>query len=149
MQEATLRALKSFAVLMPKVRQAILYEALTQTTPADIDAWIEASFQQRLTPGTIETRLRVVQGVFTFWRDQGHVAQSPIRRPRHQLLVPQGLPRPMGEDEVVAFFLTGCEFSREPKLLTFALVEAQSERRVQGPQKNAWHAGAASTTKCA
>ena len=104
MQEAALRALKSFAVLMPKVRQAILYEDLTQTTPADIDAWIEASFQQRLAPGTIETRLRVVQGVFTFWRDQGHVAQSPIRRPRHQLLVPQGLPRPMGEDEVVAFF---------------------------------------------
>ena len=31
MQEATLRALKSFAVLMPKVRQAILYKALTQT----------------------------------------------------------------------------------------------------------------------
>jgi hypothetical protein len=29
MQEATLRALKSFAVLMPKVRQAILYEDLT------------------------------------------------------------------------------------------------------------------------
>jgi hypothetical protein len=63
MQEATLRALKSFAVLMPKVRQAVLYEDLTQTTPADIDAWIDASFQQRLAPGTIETRLRVVQGV--------------------------------------------------------------------------------------
>jgi site-specific recombinase XerD len=104
MQEATLRALKSFAVLMPKVRQAVLYEDLTQTTPADIDAWIEASFQQRLAPGTIETRLRVVQGVFTFWCDQGHVAQSPIRRPRHQILVPQDLPRPMAEDEVVTFF---------------------------------------------
>jgi len=104
MQEATLRALKSFAVLMPKVRQAVLYEDLTQTTPTDIDAWIDASFQQRLAPGTIETRLRVVQGVFTFWRDQGHVAQSPIRRPRHQILVPQDLPRPMAEDEVVAFF---------------------------------------------
>ena len=51
MQEATLRALKSFAVLMPKVRQAVLYEDLTQTTPADIDAWIEASFQQQLAPG--------------------------------------------------------------------------------------------------
>src|SRR5215467_7040958 len=104
MQEATLRALKSFAVLMPKVRQAVLYEDLTQTTPADIDVWIEASFQQQLASGTIEIRLRVVQGVFTFWRDQGHVAQSPIRRPRHQILVPQDLPRPMGEDEVVAFF---------------------------------------------
>jgi site-specific recombinase XerD len=104
MQEATLRALKSFAVLMPQVRQAVLYEDLTQTTPADIDAWIEASFPQQLAPGTIETRLRVVQGVFTFWRAQGHVAQSPMRRPRHQILGPQDLPRPMAEDEGVAFF---------------------------------------------
>ncbi len=104
MQEATIRALKSFAVLMPEARQAVLYQDLTQTTPADIDAWIETSFQQRLAPGTMETRLRVVHGIFVFWRDQGVVAQSPIRRPRHQILVPQGLPRPMAEDEVMAFF---------------------------------------------
>jgi len=104
MQEATIRALKSFAVLMPEARQAILYQDLTQTTPVDIDAWIEASFQQRLAPGTIETRLRVMQGVFAYWRDQGYMAQSPIRHPRHQVLVPQDLPRPMAEDEVVAFF---------------------------------------------
>ena len=45
--------------------------------------------------------------------------------------------------------ITGCEFLGEPKLLPLALVAAQSERRVQCPQKNAWHAGAASTTKCA
>ena len=104
MQEAAIRALKSFAVLMPEARQAVLYQDLTQTTSADIDAWIEASFQQQLAPGTIETRLRVVHGVFVFWRDQGAVAQSPIRRPRHQILVPEELPRPMAEDEVVAFF---------------------------------------------
>src|SRR5438552_3277031 len=104
MQEATIRALKSFAVLMPAVRQAALYADLTQTTPTDIDAWIEASFRQKLAPGTIETRLRVVQGFFTFLRDHGSMAQSPIRRPRHQILVPQDLPRPMAEDEVVAFF---------------------------------------------
>ena len=34
-QEGTLRALKCFAVLMPEARQAILYQDLTQTTPAD------------------------------------------------------------------------------------------------------------------
>ena len=50
---------------------------------------------------------------------------------------------------VSSIILTGCEFSGEPKLLPFALVEAQSERRVRCPQKNAWHAGAARTTKCA
>jgi hypothetical protein len=43
MQEATIRALKSFAILRPEVRQATLYHDLTQTTPTDIDAWSEAS----------------------------------------------------------------------------------------------------------
>ena len=44
-QEGTIRALKSFAVLMPEARQAYLYQDLTQTTPGDIDTWIEASFR--------------------------------------------------------------------------------------------------------
>ena len=45
-QDNALRALKCFAVLMPEARQAILYQDLTQTTPADIDVWIVAAFQQ-------------------------------------------------------------------------------------------------------
>jgi integrase/recombinase XerD len=104
MEEATIRALKSFAVLIPAVRQATLYHDLTQTTPTDIDAWIEASSRQQLAPGTIATRLRVAQGFFAFLRDQGDVPQSPIRLPRHHILVPQALPRPRTEDEVRAFF---------------------------------------------
>ena len=76
MQEATIRALKSFAVLMPAVRQATLYVDLTQTTPTDIDAWIEASFCQKLARGTIETRLRVVQGFFAFLRAHGPMARG-------------------------------------------------------------------------
>jgi integrase/recombinase XerD len=103
-QEGTIRALKSFAVLMPAARQATLYEDLTQTMPADIDAWIEASFRRQLAPGTVATRLRVMHGFFAFLRDQGYVPQSPIRLPRHHILVPQELPRPMAEDEVVALF---------------------------------------------
>ena len=45
-QDHVLRALKGFAVLMPASRQATLYQDLTQTTPADIDAWIAAACQQ-------------------------------------------------------------------------------------------------------
>ena len=45
-QDNALRALKCFAVLLPEARQTILYQDLTQTTPADIDAWIAAAFQQ-------------------------------------------------------------------------------------------------------
>ena len=104
MQEATIRALKSFAVLMPAARQSTLYDDLAQTTPTDIDAWIEASCRQQLAPGTIATRLRVVQGFFAFLYDQGFLRQSPIRLPRHHILVPQDLPRPMAEGEVSAFF---------------------------------------------
>jgi site-specific recombinase XerD len=47
---------------------------------------------------------RGMQGFFTFLRDQGVLAQSPIQLPRHQILVPARLPRPMAEAEVVAFF---------------------------------------------
>jgi site-specific recombinase XerD len=103
-QEGTIRALKSFAVLMPEARQTTLYTDLTQTTPTDIDVWIEVSFRHRLAPSTVATRLRAVQGFFGFLHDQGHIAQSPLRYPRHHILVPQDLPRPMADDEVVAFF---------------------------------------------
>ena len=104
MQEGTLRALKSFAVLMPEARQATLAHDLTQTTATDVDAWIEAAFRHPLAPSTVATRLRILQGFFAFLHDQGVIAQSPIRLPRHHILVPQDLPRPMADDEVMAFF---------------------------------------------
>ena len=103
-QDNVLRALTCFAVLLPAARHATLYQDLTQTTPTDMDAWITAAFQQALAPATIVTYRRGMQGFFTFLRDQGALAQSPIRFPRHQILVPTRLPRPMAEAEVVAFF---------------------------------------------
>src|SRR6266446_2761020 len=104
MQEGTIRALKSFAALMPEARRATLSHDLLQTTASDVDAWIEAAFRHQLAPSTVATRLRVLQGFCAFLRDQGALAQSPIRLPRHHILVPQDLPRPMAEEEVVAFF---------------------------------------------
>lgn len=89
---------------MPEARQATLSQDLTQTTPTDLDAWSAAACQQGLAPGTIVTCRRGMQGFFTFLRDQGALAQSPIQLPRHQILVPTRLPRPMAEAEVVAFF---------------------------------------------
>jgi site-specific recombinase XerD len=103
-RKAPSRALKGFAVLMPEARQAILYQDLTQTTPADIDAWITAAFQQRLAPGTIVTCRRGLQGFFVFLCNQGILAHSPLQLPRHQILVPTRLPKPMAAAEVVAFF---------------------------------------------
>jgi site-specific recombinase XerD len=104
MQEGTIRALKSFTVLMPEARQATLSHDLTQTTSTDVDAWIEAAFHHQLAPSTVAPRLRVLQGFFAFLHKQGSIAQSPMRFPRHHILVPQALPRPMAEDEVAAFF---------------------------------------------
>jgi integrase/recombinase XerD len=103
-QDNALRALNCFVVLMPAGRQPILYQDLTQSTPADIDVWIAAAFQQGLAPGTIVTCRRGMQGFFGFLCDQGVLAQSPMQLPRHQILVPARLPRPMAETEVVAFF---------------------------------------------
>ena len=103
-QDNALRALTCFAVLMPASRQATLYQDLTQTTPTDIDVWIAAAFQQGLAPGTIVTCRRGLQGFFVFLCDRGVLAQSPIQLPRHQILVPTRLPRPMAEAEVVVFF---------------------------------------------
>jgi integrase/recombinase XerD len=45
-----------------------------------------------------------MQSFFVSLRDQGVLAQSPIQLPRHQVLVPTQLPRPMAEVEVVACF---------------------------------------------
>jgi hypothetical protein len=73
MQEGTIRALKSFAVLTPEARQSALYADLTQTTPGDIDAWIDASSRHQLAPGTLATRLRLMQGFFACLGDQGYV----------------------------------------------------------------------------
>src|SRR5712691_10136574 len=92
-QEGALHALKCFAILMPEARRATLYQDLTQTTPADIDVWIEAAFQQPLAPATIVTCRRGMQSFFVFLCDQGVLAQSPMQ-----------LPRAMAEAEVVAFF---------------------------------------------
>jgi hypothetical protein len=46
-QENALRALTCFTVLVPAVRQATLYQDLTQTTAEDIDAWIAAAFHKK------------------------------------------------------------------------------------------------------
>ena len=82
MQEGTIRALKSFAVLMPEARWALLCDDLTQTTATDVDSWIEAAFRHPLAPSTVATRLRSLQGFFAFLHEQGAIAQSPMRFPR-------------------------------------------------------------------
>jgi len=61
-----------------------------------------------------------MQGFFAFLCDQSYVSQSPIRLPRHHILVPQDLPRPMAEDEVIAFF-RGIDVLRDRTMLLWML----------------------------
>ena len=69
-------------------RQATLYQDLTQTTPADIDAWIAAAFQQGLAPGTIVTYRHGLPGLLWLPVQPRGLAQLPIRLPRHHILLP-------------------------------------------------------------
>ena len=46
---------------------------------------------------------RGLHGFFVFLCEHGALAQSPMQLPRHQILLPTQLPRPMAEAEVVWF----------------------------------------------
>ena len=64
--------------------------------------WLEAAFRHPL--ATVATRLRLLQGFCACLHAQDAIAQSPMWFPRHHSLVPQAIPRPMADDEGVAFF---------------------------------------------
>ena len=83
MQEGTIRALKSFAVLMPEARWALLCDDLTQTTATDVDTWIEAAFRHPLAPSTVATRLPDPAGLLCL------LARAGRHRP-----VPHSVPTP-------------------------------------------------------
>src|SRR5262249_17067974 len=104
MQEGTIRALKNFIVLMPEARQATLAHDLTQTTATDVDAWIEAAFRHPLSPRTLPPSLRVLHTYFPAPHYPDAFTPPPTRSPRHHIRAPQAPPRPMADDEVMAFF---------------------------------------------
>jgi site-specific recombinase XerC len=105
---ATLRttrdALKSFCVLVPASQQPRLYQDLAHTTADDIDAWLHAAHRKGLVPSTINHLLSVLHRFLTFLQAQGQLLQQPIHWCRHQVLVPQTLPRPMAEEDLIRFF---------------------------------------------
>src|SRR5262245_7679928 len=57
-----------------------------------------------LAPGTRAARLWVLGGFFAFLIEQGSLPKHPICRHRHEVTVPQYLPRPMADEDLVAFF---------------------------------------------
>ena len=99
--QSTLDALKSFCVLLPATRQTCLYQDLTATRAADVEAWLLAAHRKGLAPSTINHRLSVMHRFFGFLHERGLVTQQPIHWRRHHVIVPQSLPKPMGEDDLI------------------------------------------------
>ncbi len=102
--QTTLGALVSFYRLLPSARRSRLWQDVTLVTPADVDAWLQAAHRTGLAPSTIHTTLNVMRRFCTFLQEQGLLAHHPIHPRRHAVLVPQMLPRPMAEDDLIRFF---------------------------------------------
>src|SRR6266705_5787060 len=102
--QTTLGALVTFSRLLPPARQPSLWQDVTRLTPADVDAWLEAAQRHGLAPSTIHTTLSVVRRFCTFLQEHGLLAHQPIHPRRHAVLLPQTLPRPMADEDLIRFF---------------------------------------------
>src|SRR5712692_4334614 len=102
--QTTLGALVTFYRLLPPARRPSLWQDVTRLTPADVDAWLEAAQRHGLAPSTIHTTLSVVRRFCTFLQEHGLLAHQPIHPRRHAVLLPQLLPRPMAEEDLIRFF---------------------------------------------
>lgn len=102
--ENIVTALKALCDRLPPDRSRAIAQDLTQTTAEDIDAWLHVSHQKGLAPSGIKSTLNPLRRFFTFLLDDGQLACHPIRRRRHDVIVPQSLPRPMAEADISAFF---------------------------------------------
>ncbi len=98
------RSLKSFCVRLPPHRQALVVADFSATTPDDIDAWLHAVYEQGLAPTTIKMTLCGLRRFFDFFSARDACPQQPVRRFRHDVVVPHTLPRPIPPGDVVAFF---------------------------------------------
>ena len=105
---ATLRAipytLTRFLRALPPDRAAVVAADLTQTTSQDITAFITAGQRAGLAPSTLNTKLSILATMFAHFCDDGLMAQQPVRRRQHHLMVPQGLPKALPDADLVAFF---------------------------------------------
>jgi site-specific recombinase XerD len=102
--KGTLDALKSFCVVLPATRQPCLYQDLMATRATDVEAWLLAAHRKGLAPSIINHLLSVMHRFFGFLHERGLVTQQPIHGRRHHVIVPQSLPKPMHEDDLVQLF---------------------------------------------
>ena len=101
--EHAIDALKSLCHRLRPERSHAIAQDLTLITADDIDTWLQVAHEE-LAPSTIQGTLSKLQAFFAFLHDEGHLARPPIRRHRHDVIVPQSLPKPMAEDDIALFF---------------------------------------------
>ena len=97
-------ALKSFCDRLPAVRCVAIAHDFSATTAQDVDLWLQAAQSQGLAPSTIQGIVTTLRRFFAFLQEEGELMRQPVRRHRHDVVVPQHLPRPMAEADIVAFF---------------------------------------------
>ena len=102
--EIMVTAIRSFCLLLPDEPRQRLSQDLTHVTPDDIDAWLDAAEKKGYAPSTRYNRVKGVKRFYDFLIDQGHSLDQPVRPRRHQINVPQRLPRPMPDPDLVTFF---------------------------------------------
>ena len=89
---------------LPRRRQVVLTDDITQTTAQDISAFITAAQSSGLMPATINTKLSILTSFFEYLREEGQMTQQPVVRRRHRLLTPTVLPKPIPDTDLTAFF---------------------------------------------
>jgi len=102
--QTTLGALVTFYRCLPPARQPRLWQEVTRLTPVDVDTWLHSAPRHGLAPSTIHTTLSGVRRFCTFLQEQMLLTHHPIHPRRHEVFVPQMLPRPMAEDDLIRFF---------------------------------------------
>jgi integrase/recombinase XerD len=89
---------------LPGRRNVVLTDDITQTTAQDISVFITAAQSSGLMPSTINTKLSILTSFFESLREEGQMTQQPVLRRCHRLLTPTGLPKPMPDTDLTAFF---------------------------------------------
>lgn len=102
--ETIVVAVRSLVLSLPDQRRTALADNLTQTTPSDIDFFIETAGFRGLAASTINGRLSMLTELFDFLREAGQMQAQPVIRRRHRLPTPMTLPKPIAEADLVAFF---------------------------------------------
>lgn len=94
---------------------------LLQVTPDDVEKFIEAQQQKGLQATTINRRLSVVKGFYTFLRQTQHPdLVCPVRTPLHRLKQADPLPRCLSLQQLQRFF-QAIDDTRDQALFTLML----------------------------